>query len=126
MKFNVSGKTFQNQLQTVSKVIKAKNALSVLDNFLLQVDGDRLSITGSDQENTLTAYMEISESDADGQIAVPAKRLLEVIKELGNQPLEIEVNDSNKEINISFLNGCHLYKSPRQRDVEESRITSYS
>ncbi|MBD5207310.1 MAG: DNA polymerase III subunit beta [Bacteroidales bacterium] len=121
MKFNVSGKTFQNQLQTVSKVIKAKNALSVLDNFLLQVEGDRLSITGSDQENTLTAYMEITDSDSDGQIAVPAKRLLEVIKELGNQPLEIDVNDSNKEINISFLNGHFTFMGVDAADYPLAR-----
>ena len=59
MRFNVEGKTFQQQLSAVSKVINAKNALSILDNFLLKVEGDRLSITGSDQENVLTAFMTI-------------------------------------------------------------------
>ncbi|MBD5272914.1 MAG: DNA polymerase III subunit beta [Bacteroides sp.] len=105
MKFNVSGKTFQNQLQAVSKVINAKNALSILDNFLLKVEGDRLSITGSDQENVMTAYMEITESECDGEIAVPAKRLLEVIKEISNQPLTFVINDDTKEVDIRFLNG---------------------
>lgn len=105
MKFNVSGKTFQNQLQAVSKVINAKNALSILDNFLLKVEGDRLSITGSDQENEMTAYMEISESDSDGEIAIPAKRLLEVVKEIASQPLTFVINDDNKEVDIRFLNG---------------------
>ena len=57
MKFNVEGKLFQQQLSAVSKVINAKNALSILDNFLLKVEGDRLSITGSDQENVMTAFM---------------------------------------------------------------------
>lgn len=105
MKFNVSGKTFQNQLQTVSKVINAKNALSILDNFLIRVEGDRLSITGSDQENMLTAFMEITESECDGAIAVPAKRLLDVVKEISNQPLTFEINDDTKAIDIRFLNG---------------------
>lgn len=105
MKFNVSGKTFQTQLQAVSKVINAKNALSILDNFLLKVEGDRLSITGSDQENVLTAYMEITESECDGQIAVSAKRLLEIIKEISNQPLTFVINDDTKEVDVRFLNG---------------------
>ncbi|MDE6718217.1 MAG: DNA polymerase III subunit beta, partial [Muribaculaceae bacterium] len=105
MKFNVSGKTFQTQLQAVSKVINAKNALSILDNFLLKVEGDRLSITGSDQENVMTAYMEIFESECDGEIAVPAKRLLEVIKEISSQPLTFDINDKTKEVDIKFLNG---------------------
>lgn len=105
MKFNVSGKTFQQQLQTVSKVINAKNALSILDNFLMKVEGDRLSITGSDQENVMTAYMEVTDSECDGEIAVNAKRLLEVIKEINNQPLAFYINDETKEIDIRFLNG---------------------
>ena len=87
MKFNVEGKIFQQQLQAVSKVINSKNTISILDNFLLVVEGDRLSITGSDQENVLTAYMEIFESDSDGSVAVNARRLLDITKEIDNQPL---------------------------------------
>lgn len=105
MRFNVEGKTFQQQLTAVSKVINAKNALSILDNFLLKVEGDRLSITGSDQENVLTAYMTITESEGDGAIAVSAKRLLEITKEIANQPLTFYINDDTKEIDIRFLNG---------------------
>lgn len=105
MKFNVDGKTFQQQLSAVSKVINAKNALSILDNFLLKVEGDRLSITGSDQENVLTAYMTVTESEGDGAIAVSAKRLLEITKEISSQPLTFYINDETKEIDIRFLNG---------------------
>ncbi len=105
MRFNVEGKTFQQQLTAVSKVINAKNALSILDNFLLKVEGDRLSITGSDQENVLTAFMTITESEGDGSIAVSAKRLLEITKEISNQPLTFYINDDNKEIDVRFLNG---------------------
>ena len=52
MKFTVDGKAFQQQLQAVSKVVNAKNSLNILDNFLLQIEGDVLSIMGSDQENS--------------------------------------------------------------------------
>lgn len=121
MKFNVSGKTFQTQLQAVSKVINAKNALSILDNFLLQVEGDRLSITGSDQENVMTAYMEITDSECDGKIAIGAKRLLEVVKEVANQPLEFIIDDVTKEVNLHFLNGQFNFMGV---DAEEFPISS--
>lgn len=129
MRFNVSGKTFQSQLQAVAKVINAKNALAILDNFLLRVEGDRLSITGSDQENILTAYMEITESECDGEIAVSAKRLLEVIKEISNQPLTFDINDATKEIDIRFLNGHFNFMGvdaaeyPVSRKAEEDQRT---
>ncbi len=105
MKFNVEGKAFQQQLQAVSKVINAKNSLNILDNFLLRVDGDILSITGSDMENSLTARISITESESDGVIAVPARRMLDITKEISNQPLTIEIDDATKHIDLKFLNG---------------------
>lgn len=105
MKFNVEGKSFQQQLQAVSKVINSKNTIKILDNFLLRVEGDRLSITGSDQENVLTAFMEISATEGEGSVCVNARRLLEITKEIDNQPLTFEINEDNMEIDLRFLNG---------------------
>ena len=45
MKFNVSSKAFYNAAAAVSKVINSKNALAILDNFLLTLDGDTFTIT---------------------------------------------------------------------------------
>lgn len=126
MQFNVDGKAFQQMLQAVSKVINAKNSLKILENFLLKVEGDILSITGSDSENVMTARMAITESESDGIIAVSAKRLLEITKEVSNQPLTISIDESTKEIDIVFLNG-HFnfmglpgeeYPLPRALDAE--------
>lgn len=128
MRFNVAGKTFQQQLQAVSKVINSKNALSILDNFLLKVEGDRLYITGSDQENVLTASLEISESENDGLIAVPAKRLLEITKEISGQPLTFVINDETKEIDIRFMNGHFNFMGvgaeayPERREHDKSKV----
>lgn len=105
MRFNVEGKGFQQQLQAVSKVVNAKNSLNILENVLLKVEGEILSIMGSDSENVMTARMTITDSECDGIIAVSAKRLLEITKEISNQPLTISINDTTKEIDIVFLNG---------------------
>lgn len=105
MRFNVDGKAFQQQLQAVSKVINAKNALNILDNFLLRLEGDCLYITGSDQENTLTATVPVVDSEGEGSIAISARRLLEITKEISNQPLTFEIDDNTKEIDLRFLNG---------------------
>lgn len=105
MKFNIDGKLFQQQLQAVNKVINAKNALSILDNFLFELDGEWLTITGSDQENIVTARVAVMDSDGDGAVAVPAKSLLEITKEISNQPLTFSRNDMTGEIDVEFLNG---------------------
>lgn len=105
MKFNVGSKQLQTQLQAVNKVINSKNALSILDNFLLRVEGSMLTITGSDQENVMTTTLEVTDADADGSIAVPAKRLLDILKEVPGQGLTFYINDETKEIDIQYLGG---------------------
>lgn len=132
MKFNVDGKIFQQRLQAASKVINGKNALSILDNFLLStVGGDRLSITGSDSENVLTVYVPITDLEGEGAIAIPAKRLLEIIKEISNQPLTFYINDDTKEVDLRFLNGhfnfmgvsADEYPRPAQSTEERMEFT---
>lgn len=105
MKFNVPGKALQQQISAVSKVINAKNALSILDNFLLEVKGDVLYITGSDQETVMTAKVDISNLENDGRIAVNAKRLMDVVKEVSNFPLTFEVDDNQGNIDLQFPGG---------------------
>lgn len=125
MRFNVSGKALQTQLQAVSKVINSKNALSILDNFLLSVKGETLYVTGGDQENVMTATVEILDADGEGEIAILAKRLLEVVKEVSNQPLVFDINQETKEVSLTFNNGHFSFMGidaaeyPRKKDHEE-------
>ncbi len=121
MKFNVEGKAFQQSLQAVSKVINAKNTIRILDNFLLSIEGDRLSITGSDSENTLTAFTPVMDVENPGSIAVPAKRLLEITKEIDNQPLTFDINDETLEIDLRFLNGHFKFMGVDASDYPEPR-----
>lgn len=121
MRFNVEGKAFQQQLQAVSKVINAKNTMRILDNFLLRIEGDRLSITGSDSENVLTAFVPIMDVEGTGEIAVPAKRLLDITKEISNQPLTFVINDDTLEIDLRFLNGHFNFMGVNAAEYPEPR-----
>lgn len=105
MKFNIPSKTLQTQLAAVSKVINSKNALSILDNFLLILSGETLSIMGSDSENTMIANVQVFDAEGEGLIAINAKRLLDVLKEVAGQPLTFVINDDTKEVDIRFMNG---------------------
>lgn len=128
MKFNVSGKALQTQLTAVNKVISAKNAMNILDNFLLRVKENTLYIIGGDQENVMTARVEIMDVEGEGEIAVLAKRLLEVVKEISNKPLTFYVNLDTKEIDINFLNGHFNFTGvdaaeyPRKKGHDEGAI----
>ncbi|MCH5237328.1 MAG: DNA polymerase III subunit beta [Muribaculaceae bacterium] len=125
MKFNIDGKLFQQQLTAVNKVINSKNALSILDNFLFELNGSELTITGSDQENVVTAHIEVLDTDGYGSVAVPAKTLLEITKEINNQPVTFSLNDTTGEIDMEFLNGKFRFMGinadefPRGEESEE-------
>lgn len=128
MRFNVHGKTLQQQLAAVSKVVNAKNALSILDNFLLEVTGDTLYITGSDQETVMTAKMEVTNLANDGKIAINAKRLLEVVKEVANFPLTFDVNEDSGTVDLQFPGGHFSFMGvdaaeyPQSFDTDELSV----
>ena len=128
MRFNIDGKLFQQNLQAVNKVINSKNALSILDNFLFSVEDGVLTVTGSDQENIVTACMDVMDCDSNGAIAVPAKSLLEITKEISNQPLTFNLNEETGEIDLEFLNGHFKFMGinadefPRGESMEAAAI----
>lgn len=129
MRFNIDGRLLQQQLTAVNKVINSKNALSILDNFLFELEGAELTITGSDQENTVKAKVEVSDCDGTGRIAVPAKTLLEITKEVNNQPVHFILNDQTGEIDLEFLNGKFRFMGinadefPKSDNPEEEAFT---
>ena len=126
MRFNIEGKLFQQHLNAVNKVINSKNALSILDNFLFELNGSELTITGSDQENVVTAHVEVFDTDGSGAVAVPAKTLLEITKEISNQPVSFILNEQTGEIDMEFLNGKFRFMGvnadefPRSEETEEN------
>ena len=109
MKFTIPSKTLLTHLSAVSKVINSKNTIAILDNFLFTLKNNILVVTGTDQENTITARIELSESEGEGSFAVNVKRMLELLKELPDQGLVFEVNESNYEIHLQYLNGDYKF-----------------
>ena len=105
MKFNISSKNLESHLSAVSKVVNSKNSISILDNFLFELSGDELVITGSDSDNTLKTRLMVNDAEGSGKFAVNVKRLNELLKALPEQGLKFEINDDTLEINIYYMNG---------------------
>ena len=83
---------------TVSRAIPNKSALPILENFLFVLKGNILEITASDSEITLKTSVEVESAEEEGQMAVPAKHLTDLLKELPDQPLAIRtVSDTSFE-----------------------------
>ncbi len=105
MKFTVSSSALLSLLATTGKVISNKNTLPILDYFLMELNGKTLKVTTSDLETTLTGSIEVDSVESEGTIAAPVKLMLDSLKEFPEQPLEIDVNDKNWVILISWNSG---------------------
>jgi DNA polymerase-3 subunit beta len=105
MKFVVSSSELLGHLQAISRVISSKNTLPILDNFLFSLSGNDLEITASDLESTLITRMKLENTDGDGTIALPARILLDTLKEFSVQPLTFDINMDTLAVIISSENG---------------------
>lgn len=79
MNFIVSSQTLLKQLQSISGVLNSSNTLPILDNFLFEIDKKVLTLSCSDLETTMTTQLDV-ESKINGNVAIPAKLLLDILK----------------------------------------------
>lgn len=105
MKFNVSGKSLYSATSAVSKVINSKNTIPVLDNFLMTVGADKLTVTGMDTENSLSVDVEITDAEGRGSFCINARSIVDFLKEIPNQGITFKINEETLEINIDYNNG---------------------
>lgn len=84
MNFNIEREDFLQPLQLVVGAVERRHTLPILANVLLRVvDGNTLWLTGTDLEVELVASANISGNNVvDGQITVPAKKLLDIVRGL--------------------------------------------
>lgn len=104
MNFVVSSSSLLKHLQTISGVLTTSNTLPILDNFLFEISDGSLTVSASDLETTMRTTFEVEAKDA-GKVCMPAKLLLDILKNLPDQPLTFTVNLENFSIEISYTNG---------------------
>lgn len=104
MNFVISSATLLKHLQGISGVLSTSNTLPILDNFLFEIVDGRLTVSASDLETTMRTSLDV-EAKEEGKIAIPAKLLLDVLKNLPDQPCTFLVNDETFSIEIAYDNG---------------------
>ena len=95
MKLIISSSELLKGVMAVSKAIPAKSPLPILENFLFCLKGNMLEITASDSELTLRTQIEVENTGEEGMIAVPAKHMMDLLKELPDQPLTINTTSES-------------------------------
>ena len=95
MKLIISSSELLRGVMAVAKAIPAKSPLPILENFLFDLKENILEITASDSELTLKTQVEVESTVEEGRIAVPAKHMMDLLKELPDQPLTISTSSDS-------------------------------
>lgn len=124
MKFIVSSSYLLKQLAAINGVITTNPVVPILENFLFEINDGTLTITASDLQTSMITELEV-EAKEDGSIAIPAKILMETLRNLPEQPVtfsidadtySIEINSDNGRYKLSGENATDFPKAPTLSD----------
>lgn len=109
MKFEVLSSDLMSHLNAVGRVLGSKNAMPILENFLFKVEGSTLTITASDGDTTMITSLPLLNAEGSGAFVVPAKTILDPLKEMPQQQISIEVDNGNYEVIVNYTSGKYNF-----------------
>ncbi|MBN9296457.1 MAG: DNA polymerase III subunit beta [Filimonas sp.] len=131
MKFIVSSSSLLKHLQQISGVINANTVLPILEDFLFDIQDKKLTIVATDLETVMRVQMDV-ESKANGKVCIPAKILIDSLKNIPDQPLTfnidknfaIEITSDNGKYKVMGENPDNFPKEPAADDTNSFSISS--
>jgi DNA polymerase-3 subunit beta len=82
MKFSIARDALIKPLNLVAGVVERRQTLPILSNVLLVLEDKTLSLTGTDLEVELVGRVELEAAGVDGDVTVPARKLVDICKSL--------------------------------------------
>jgi len=127
MNLTISKEQIINGLQAVQNVVSTRTTLPILSNVLLRGEGERLELTATDLDVTVSCGVE-AKVKKPGASTVPVKKLFGIVRELNNADIDLEVDEKNT---CSVQSGASFYKinglsadefPPMQKFKEEKKV----
>ncbi len=115
MKFVVSSSTLLKQLTSINGVITTNPVVPILENFLFEVADSKLTVYASDLQTSMITELPV-EAKQKGSICVPAKILLDTLKNLPEQPVTFTIDQETYSIEISSDNGRYKLSGENATD----------
>lgn len=106
MKFSASSSDLVKALSIVSGAVPNKATLPILETILFESKDGKLQLTATDLEISIIEAMDAN-IEKDGAVAIPARRLIDTLRQLPDIPVGFDVDD---EFNINFQTDKGSYK----------------
>jgi DNA polymerase-3 subunit beta len=119
MKFVISSSTLLKHLSTINGVIASNPIVPILENFLFQLDKSNLTVTASDMQTVMITEFEVESRDS-GSFAVPARLLLDTLRSLPEQPVQINIDEETFGTELVTANG--RYKLAGENSMDFPRV----
>src|SRR5206468_12018428 len=103
MKFIVTSSQLLKQLQHIAGVINSNTVLPILEDFLFEIEKGKLTVVATDLETVMRIQLDIEAKD-NGKVCIPAKILMDSLKNIADQPLSFNI-DKNFAVEITSDNG---------------------
>jgi DNA polymerase-3 subunit beta len=95
--FIVNSKSLLSALNIASKAVVKNAVVPIIESYLFQVTGNRLTISGTDFQTTLRAILPI-EGNNGNFACVVSPSIVKYLQKLDEQPVIIESHHSSKEV----------------------------
>ena len=128
MKLTISKDQLIHGLQAVQNIVSTRTTLPVLSNVLLRGEENRLDLTATDLDVSISSRVEAS-VEKPGAVTLPAKKLFGIVRELPTPQIELEVDEKNSARIIAGasyyrINGLAAEEFPPFPKFEENRKIS--
>ncbi len=91
MKIRVQRHELLAELNAMRGIVESRSTIPVLSHVLLTVDDGRLRLAATDLDVSMTTWVEADEGGSEaGATAVQARKFLEIVRSLGDEPVELE------------------------------------
>ena len=94
MMIEVEKKDLMSLLGKTQNIVEKRNTMPILVNVLIETDGGKLRIFATDLEVSLTGEIPVLK-ERKGRVAVSAKNLFDIVKELGEGPITLTKKENN-------------------------------
>jgi DNA polymerase-3 subunit beta len=119
MKFLVASNVLLKQISAINGVVASNPIIPILENILVELTGDKLTLTASDLQTVMTTTLDV-EGFENGSIALPARLLLETLRSLPDQPVTIAADAGTFGAEISTQNG--RFKLSGENPIDFPRV----
>ncbi len=100
MKFSLPKSKLAACLQSVLQVVPTKSTLPILSNILIEVLENKLKISATDLDISITDSVEC-EVSKKGSVALPGRILYEIVRELPETDITVESTNTRVELKIA-------------------------